>query len=110
MNIFHLYPPPLPTPIIRYAAALFNIDCYVLWPCECTTKRDLLAMPIYVIILVPLIRQLSSLAHQVWYADDAAAGGSILQLQEWWSCLSTVVHHLGYFKNARKTWLISSNT
>ena len=25
------------------------------------------------------------IARQVWYADDAAAGGSLLQLRDWWS-------------------------
>jgi len=33
-------------------------------------------MPMYAISLIPLIRQLSGLVYQVWYADDLAAGGS----------------------------------
>jgi len=37
-------------------------------------------MLMYAISLVPLIRQLSGLSYQVWYADDAAAGGKLLQL------------------------------
>jgi len=40
----------------------------------------------------------------VWYADIAAAGGGILQLREWRSCLSSASHHLGYFTNMH--WLV----
>ena len=42
-------------------------------------------MPMYAIGVIPVIQQLKSLAQQVWYADDAAAGGSLLQLKDWWS-------------------------
>ena len=89
----------------RNAVALF-IDGNTLWSLEGTTQGDPLAMPMYAISLGPLIRHLSGLAHQVWYAHDAAAGGSILQLREWWSCLESAGRHLGYFTNAKKTWLV----
>ena len=65
-----------------------------------------MAMPMYAISLVPLIRHLSGVAYQVWYADDAVTGGSISQLREWWSCLESAGCHLGYFTNAKKTWLV----
>ena len=65
-----------------------------------TTQSDLLAMPMYATSLVPHIKLLFGLAHQVWYADNAAAGGGILQLREWRSCLSSAGRHLGYFTNA----------
>jgi len=66
-------------------------------------------MLMYAISFVPLIRQLSGLSHQVWYADDAAAGGRISQLRQWWNCLSSTGCHLGYFTNARNTWLVVKN-
>ena len=44
------------------------------------------------------------LAKQVWYADDAAARGSLLQLKDWWSRLLSFGHHFGYV-NVVKTWL-----
>ena len=39
-------------------------------------------MPMYAISVVPVIQQLMGMARQVWYADDAAAGGSLLQLKD----------------------------
>ena len=46
------------------------------------------------------------IARQVWYADDAAAGGNLLQLRDWWSELLSFGHHFGYHVNAAKTWLV----
>ena len=46
------------------------------------------------------------LARQVWYADDAAASGSLLQLRDWWSGLLSFGHHFGYHVNASKTWFV----
>ena len=63
-------------------------------------------MPMYAIGIIPVIQQLKGLARQVWYADDAAAGGSLLQLRDWWSELLSFGHHFGYHVNAAKTWLV----
>ena len=63
-------------------------------------------MPMYAISVVPVIRQLMGMARQVWYADDAAAGGSLLQLKDWWSGLLSFSRHFGYHVNAAKTWLV----
>ena len=73
---------------------------------EGTTQGDPLAMPMYAIGIIPVIQQLKGLARQVWYADDAAAGGSLLQLKDWWSELLSLGHHFGYHVNAAKTWLV----
>ena len=55
---------------------------------------------------IPVIQQLKGLARQVWYADDAAAGGGLLQLRDWWFELLSFGHHFGYHVNAAKTWLV----
>ena len=43
---------------------------------------------------------------QVWFADDATAGGTLLGLRDWWSGLQDLGSHYGYYPNAAKTWLI----
>ena len=45
-------------------------------------------------------------ARQIWYADDPAAGGSLLHLKDWWSGLLSFGYHFGYHVNAAKTWLV----
>ena len=47
---------------------------------EGTTQGDLLAMAMYALAVVPLIRQLRTVVpdvRQVWFADDATAVGSL---------------------------------
>ena len=64
-------------------------------------------MVIYAIGTLPLIHHLDiCLASQVWYADDAAACGSICFLREWWNELCTVGPSFGYHPNPSKSWLI----
>ena len=43
---------------------------------------------------------------QVWYADDASAGGSLLKLRQWWDKLTSFGPDFGYFPNASKSWLV----
>ena len=45
-----------------------------------TIQGDPLVMPMYAIIFLSLVKQLSSYAYQVWYTDDAADGCSIVEL------------------------------
>ena len=64
-------------------------------------------MAMYAIGILPLVDQLNSLpATQVWYADDAAAGGKIEHLHEWWVSLKNKGPSYGYHANPAKTWLI----
>ena len=66
-----------------------------------------LAMAMYAVGILPLINQLqSSDANQVWFADDATAGGCLEQLHEWWVKLNNLGPPFGYFPNPSKTWLI----
>ena len=48
----------------------------------------------YALPTVPLIDSLNAPVNQVWYADDAAATGKIVNLRTWWD---------GYHANASKT-------
>ena len=59
----------------------------------------------YSVSVTPLIASLQdSHVKQVWFADDATAGGT---LHGWWSCrLQDLGSYYGYYPNALKTWLI----
>ncbi|KAL5494471.1 hypothetical protein EMCRGX_G015811 [Ephydatia muelleri] len=50
---------------------------------EGTTQGDPLAMPMHALGILPLIQRSSVDVNQVWYADDAAATGTVLNLKEW---------------------------
>eukprot|EP00731_Ephydatia_muelleri_P007330 Em0003g1578a len=64
-------------------------------------------MAMYAIATVPLIEKLQSTnTKQVWYADDATAVGTLLNLKAWWTMLSSSGPSYGYFVNSGKTWLI----
>ena len=56
---------------------------------EGTTQGDPLAMPMYALAVLPLIKKVNpdQSVIQSWYADDASAAGSILNLREWWNAL-----------------------
>ena len=62
------------------------VDGDILHSCEGITQGDPLAMPMYAIATLPLIKELRSEteATQVWYADDACAIGKIRDLRKWW--------------------------
>jgi len=76
---------------------------------EGTTQGDPLAMAMYALAVVPLIRHLRTIVpdvSQTWFADDATAVGSLSKLLSWWQHLSSVGPDYGYFTNAVKTVLI----
>ena len=56
------------------------VDGDVILSQEGTTQGDPLAMPMYGLVTIPLIRRLGAACKQVWYADDFAAVGKIHQL------------------------------
>ena len=77
---------------------------------EGTTQGDPLAMPMYALATIPLIRNLKdsmSDVNQVWYADDASGAGKITRLREWWDQLNSFGPKYGYFTNICKTWLVT---
>ena len=74
---------------------------------EGTTQGDPLAMAMYAIAVNPLIHRLKQdTTKQIWFADDATAGGKLNSLREWWDRLTTIGPDYGYFPNALKTSLI----
>ena len=76
---------------------------------EGTTQGDLLAMAMYVLAVIPLIRSLRQSqpdVSQVWYADDVTAGGQLASSLHWWKHLLAYGPMYCYFPNAAKTCLI----
>ena len=108
LNIHSLCPSLAPVLTNTYRSDVqLHIDGETLYSCEGTTQGDPLAMAMYAIGILPLVDQLNSLpATQVWYADDAAAGGKIEHLHEWWVSLKNKGPSYGYHANPAKTWLI----
>ena len=107
-NIHHLCPPLSKILINTYRkdVRLF-IDGETLLSQEGTTQGDPLAMAMYAIAVNPLIHQLKhDTMRQVWFADDATAGGKLNNLREWWNRLTNIGPEYGYFPNASKSWLI----
>ena len=74
--------------------------------CEGTTQGDPLAMAMYTLGVMPLIRRLNHLARQLWFMDDASAGGHLTDLMAWWKKLNQLGPAFGYYPNASKTWLV----
>ena len=83
-NIRHLCPPIATILINSYgnSTELF-VDGEVILSQGGTTQGDPLAMPMYGLATIPIIRKLNGLCKQVWYADDSVAIGTIGQLHNW---------------------------
>ena len=64
-------------------------------------------MAMYAIAITPLIHRLEDRVNkQVWFADDATAGGDLARLKTWWDRISEIGPDYGYYPNPSKTWLI----
>ena len=50
---------------------------------EGTTQDDPLAIPMYAIAMIPLLRHITDIVTQVWYADDACTCGRLSSLCQW---------------------------
>ena len=84
---------------------------------EGVTQGDNAAMGFYSCSTIPVIQtsaintnssSSATTTHikQVWYADDAAGGGKIADLQQWWSNLCARGPLFGYYPKPSKTWVI----
>ena len=110
-NIRRLCPPIATILVNSYRAPteLF-VDCDVILSQEGTTQGDPLAMAMYGLATIPLIRRLNGPCKQVWYADDSAAFGPLEHLRSWWDRLTTEGPSYGYFANPSKTWLVTKDS
>ena len=63
-------------------------------------------MAMYSVAIMPLIKQLNRVVKQIWYADDASAGGCITDLRVWWNRLQELGPRYGYFVNSFKSHLL----
>ena len=107
-NIHHLCPSlsKILTNTYRENINLY-IDGETIYSQEGTTQGDPLAMAMYAIAIRPLINHLQSESlKQIWYADDAAAGGELSDLKAWWDQLIQLGPDYGYYPNASKSWLV----
>jgi hypothetical protein len=82
----------------------------VLSSAEGVTQGDPLAMVMYGLALLPLIRELRPPDPtdwtQAWYADDGQAVARLKELREWWDLLVEKGPKYGYYPKAVKTLLV----
>ena len=115
-NIRYTCPPlaTILTNIYRAPSRLFVTGGMVLSSEEGTTQGCPLSMAMYALSAVPLINKCQSVlstddlprAMQVWYADDAAAGGDLKPLRKFWDILVQHGPAYGYFPKPSKTFLV----
>ena len=65
---------------------------------EGVTQSDPLSMFVYAVGILPLIQSVQSPQRwtQVWYADDASAGGLLEELRDWFKLLCSRGPEFGY--------------
>ena len=115
-NIKYTCPPlaTILTNIYRAPSRLFVTGGLELSSEEGTTQGYPLSMAMYALSTVPLINKCQSVlssdnlsrAVQVWYADDAAAGGDLKVLRTLWDILVQQCPAYGYFPKPSKTFLV----
>ncbi len=75
---------------------------------EGTTQGDPLAMLMYAVGVLPLVRKLKErgFCTQTWYADDASAGGKVGPVREWLNALIQDGPMYGYYPEPSKSIVI----
>ena len=107
-NIQFICPPVAKIMINCYRtnACLF-VGGTVLYFREGTTQGDPLAMTMFALATVPLINAIATdETVQAWFADDAASGGRIQYLRQWWDRLADFGPRFCYYPNPAKTHLL----
>jgi hypothetical protein len=74
---------------------------------EGTTQGCPLAMAMYAIALVPLLKHLLPLCKQVWFADDATGCDKFVKLRQWFDVLLADGPKYGYFPKPSKCILLA---
>ena len=75
---------------------------------EGVTQGDPFSMFMYAIGTLPLICSLHNPGHWtlLWYADDASAGGTLLDLHNWFSLLHSRGPCFGYYPEPTKSFIV----
>ena len=76
---------------------------------EGTCQGDPLAMAFYALATQPLVEALSTVCPsvpQIWYADDDAALGRLVELRFYWDRVLELGQGYGYLPNAKKSTLL----
>ena len=81
----------------------FYIEGEAILSTEETTQGDPLAVAMFVLAMLPLIDRVSREARQIWYDDDASAGGKMDGIRAWWDKITQLGLEYGYFPNPAKT-------
>ena len=108
LDVQHLFPALVVVLINTYRqpAKLF-VDGETLQSAEGTTQGDPLAMVMYALGPLPLIREAAAAnAVQAWYADDSTAASKIIRLRECLPILETRGPAYGYYTNAAMSVLL----
>ena len=78
---------------------------------EGTTQGDPLAMAMYAVATMPLLRKAQTpSAKQVWFADDGTSRGKLTGLKSWWDSLTSCGPDFGYDINAPNLGWLSNLT
>ena len=73
---------------------------------EGTMQGNLMAMPMYALATIPLIKKVAADVKQIWYASDASAGGSVKRVLKWCQKVQDEGPPYDYYPNPAKTWLL----
>ena len=81
--------------------------CFELLSQEGTTQGCPLAMAMYAIALVPLVKHLLPLCKQVWFADDATGCDEFATMRAWFDTLLELGPMYGYYPKPAKCILLA---
>lgn len=73
---------------------------------EGTTQGNPLAMAMYALAIAPLVKKCANVSTQIWFANDASAGGTVNDIRSWWERLVEYGPQYGYFPKASKSAVI----
>ena len=81
---------------------------FIFYSKEGVTQGDPLSMFMYAIGTLPLIRLLCDPERwtQLWYADDASAGGTLPELRNWFNLLCSRGPSFGYHPEPTKSFVV----
>ena len=89
----------------RVPTRIFMSDdnsCFQFLSQEGTTQGCPLAMAMYALALVPLLKKLHPMCLQVWYADDATGCDKFERMRAWFDALQLHGPKYGYFPKPSK--------